>query len=256
MTLENILANKDFAIAQKKAEIVKRDLRIELRDFANKAYNSAIKEVEVLIYDVEIKKQRNEFMFNQYKNGYVLNHSVGMRYVKIYFCYNTEDAEYSQDKENWNKYYPSLLNPEEADKNGYFWAIVEAKNIEGSAVVKGSNGLTPVLNMEIIDEDTIRVKCAVSPSNFMDSHSDVHIAGLWKKRLNENNYDLFLQEHEMDLKNIIADSINNNLKVYTEMISVKELVSKFGNKNKEFEPSQNTQKEDVPPVTSKNYLYY
>ena len=256
MTLENILANKEFAIAQKKAEIVKRDLRIELSDFANKAYNSAIKEVEVLIYDVEIKKQRNEFMFNQYKNGYVLNHSVGMRYVKIYFCYNTEDAEYSQDKENWNKYYPSLLNPEEADKNGYFWAIVEAKNIEGSAVVKGSNGLTPVLNMEIIDEDTIRVKCAVSPSNFMDSHSDVHIAGFWKKRLNENNYDLFLQEHEMDLKNIIADSINNNLKVYTEMISVKELVSKFGNKNKEFEPLPNTQKEDVPPVSSKNYLYY
>jgi hypothetical protein len=256
MTLENILANKDFAIAQKKAEIVKRDLRIELSDFANKAYNSAIKEVEVLIYDVEIKKQRNEFMFNQYKNGYVLNHSVGMRYVKIYFCYNSEDAEYSQDKENWNKYYPSLLNPEEADKNGYFWAIVEAKNIEGSAVVKGSNGLTPVLNMEIIDEDTIRVKCAVSPSNFMDSHSDVHVPGLWKKRLNENNYDLFLQEHEMDLKNIIADSINNNLKVYTEMISVKELVSKFGNKNKEFEPLPNTQKEDVPPVTSKNYLYY
>jgi hypothetical protein len=256
MTLENILANKEFAIAQKKAEIVKRDLRIELSDFANKAYNSAIKEVEVLIYDVEIKRQRNEFMFNQYKNGYVLNHSVGMRYVKIYFCYNTEDAEYSQDKENWNKYYPILLNPEEADKNGYFWAIVEAKNIEGSAVVKGSNGLTPVLYMEIIDDDTIRVKCAVSPSNFMDSHSDAHIPGLWKKRLNENNYDLFLQEHEMDLKNIIADSINNNLKVYTEMISVKELVSKFGNKNKEFEPLPNTQKEDVPPVTSKNYLYY
>jgi len=90
-------------------------------------------------------------MFNQYKNGFVLNHSVGMRYVKLFFCYNNDAPEYSADKENWDKYYPLIMNKDDADKTSYFWAVTEAKNIEGSAVVKGSNFLTPVLSIEVIN---------------------------------------------------------------------------------------------------------
>ena len=34
-----------------------------------------------------------------------------------------------------------------ADNYGYFWAVTEAKVVEGSAVVKGSNAITPVISI-------------------------------------------------------------------------------------------------------------
>jgi hypothetical protein len=103
---------------------------------------------EALIFEVKVKKSVNEFMFNLYKNGRVLNHSVGMRYVKIFLCINSNEAMYSSEKANWDKYYPEVANKEIADEKGYFWAVPEAKIVEGSAVVKGSNEYTPTLEIE------------------------------------------------------------------------------------------------------------
>lgn len=225
MTLEEILADKELAMHKKKSEIQKSDFSNVMLDCIQKAENTGIDKLEVLVYEAVIKKDRNEYMFNQYKSGYVLNHSVGMRYYKILFCYDSKETAYTQQKENFDKYSKEVLNKD--DLGEYFWAVLEAKNIEGSAVVKGSNFLTPVLSMEVIDENTIKVKCAISPSNVLDSHKDVHIPGLWKKSLNESKYDLLLQEHEMDFDKVITDSISGDLKVYTQMISVKELKSKF-----------------------------
>ena len=257
MTLEEILADKNLAIHKKKSEIHKSDFSNVLFDTANKALSDGNNSIEVLVYECTISKNRNPFMFEQYKNGYVLNHSVGMRYIKILFCYNSTDPTYSQDKENWDKYYPTVVNQEEADKHGYFWAVLEAKNVEGSAVVKGSNFLTPVLSMEQIDENTIKVKLAVSPSNIIDSHRDCHIQGLWKKTLNENMYDLLLQEHDMDFDKVIADSINDELKVYTEMIPIKELLSKFkkANKSEAGKSHFETNKNEPTEVTQKGNIH-
>jgi hypothetical protein len=243
MNLQEILANKELAILKKKSEIQKSDYSKILYDSVSKAYNNNIDKLEVLIYEAIVKKDRNEFMFNQYLKGYVLNHSVGMRYLKLFFCYNNDSPEFSQDKENFDKYYSQILNKD--DVQDYFWAIVEAKHIEASAVVKGSNFLTPVLELTIIDENTIKVKCAISPSNVLDSHKDVHIPSLYKKALNENVYNIMLQEHEMELEKVIVDSITGELKVYTQMISVKELMSKFTKKN--IEAAQSTSKIE-PPV--------
>jgi len=245
MTLEEILADKELAMHKKKSEIQKSDLSTVLIDSVQKAVANGIDKLEVLIYEAVIKKDRNEFMFNQYKSGYVLNHSVGMRYVKLLWCYDNSDSEYSQNKENYDKYSKDILN--QNDLGEYFWAVLEAKNIEGSAVVKGSNFLTPVLSIEEIDENTIKVKCAISPSNILDSHKDVHIPGLWKKSISETKYDLLLQEHEMDFDKVITDSVSGSLKVYTQMVSVKDLMIKLQNKeagsstSNKNEPSVNTQ---------------
>jgi hypothetical protein len=228
MTLKEILADKELALHKKKAELQKSDFSGVLLETVQKAANNGIDRLEVLVYEAIVKRDRNEEMFKQYINGWVLNHSVGMRYMKLLFCYNSDEAEYSQNKENYDKYLPEIFNKEDVEE--YFWAITEAKNIEGSAVVRGSNILTPVLSMEIIDENTIKVKCAISPSNVIDSHKDVHIPGLWKKSLSETKYDLLLQEHEMEFNMVIADSITGDLKTYTEMISVKELLSTFQSK--------------------------
>lgn len=98
---------------------------------------------EALVFDSTIKASRNPYMFNQYKNGYVKNHSVGMRYVKIFMAINDED--FPEEKATWDKYYNEIINKEEADSHGYFWAVTEAKVIEGSAVPIGSNPITPTL---------------------------------------------------------------------------------------------------------------
>lgn len=249
MNIEEILANKEFLIAKKKAEIQKSDYSVVLFDTAQKAFDSGIKQVEVLVYETTIDEKRNPLMYNQYKNGYVLNHSVGMRYVKVLFCHKNDIPEFTAENEAWEKYYPMVLNKEEADKKGYFWAVTEAKNIEGSAVVKGSNFLTPVLSMIENANGTISVKLAISPASIIDSHGDCHIAGLWKKSTNENNYNLLLQEHDMNFDKVISDSINNDFKVYTENIDIKFLLSKFTKKN--IEPLKNTQKTE-PSTDTQN----
>ena len=87
-------------------------------------------------------------MFKQYSNGWVKNHSVGMRYVKIDLAINSESEWDKDEKELWDKYYPIVVNKEIADERGYFWVVSEAKVIEGSAVVMGSNSATPTLSVE------------------------------------------------------------------------------------------------------------
>ncbi len=110
-------------------------------------------ETEALLFDCIIEKDTNEFMFEQYKKGYVKNHSVGMRYVKMVTCINDDD--YPVQKENWDKYFPMVANQDDAMVEGIFWAILEAKIIEGSAVLFGSNTQTPTLEMiEITDDST------------------------------------------------------------------------------------------------------
>lgn len=119
------------------------------------AYNGS---TEALIFDTQIKQEVNPFMFDLYKKGRVYNHSVGMRYIKLFLCINSDTAEMSSEKENWDKYYKYVSNKEIADEKGFFWAVTEAKVIEGSAVIKGSNECTPVMEIEIEKEE-------VEPSN-------------------------------------------------------------------------------------------
>lgn len=104
-------------------------------------------QTEALIFNANIDK-RNEFMFDQYAKGYVKNHSVGMRYVKIELAINSESKWDVEEKEIWDKYIDEIANKELAEDKGYFWAVSEAKIIEGSAVPIGSNTITPTLSTE------------------------------------------------------------------------------------------------------------
>jgi len=109
---------------------------------------------EALIFESTIDRLRNGFMLKQYANGWVKNHSVGMRYVQLELAINTE-AEYDREyKALWDEYYPMIANKEVADERGFFWVVKEAKIIEGSAVVMGSNSATPTLENKEAVEDT------------------------------------------------------------------------------------------------------
>lgn len=137
-------------------------LKSHLRDFEYVITDSAIPYVknmnwtdlglnsegktQALIFKAEISRDRNEFMYEQYLKGYVKQHSVGMKYINIFFCVNSDDRYFIEEKKNWDKYYNEIVNKEIADKEMCFWAVTEAKLIEGSAVLFGSNPITPTLS--------------------------------------------------------------------------------------------------------------
>lgn len=101
---------------------------------------------QALVYDSVIDKADSPFMFEKYRRGQVKNHSVGMRYVKMEMAIN--DDRYEKEFAVWEKYYPIIVNKADVDLTGYFWAVTEAKNIEGSAVVRGSNFVTPTFSVQ------------------------------------------------------------------------------------------------------------
>lgn len=100
-------------------------------------------ETQALIFDSVIHKSTNPLMFEKYVKGKVKNHSVGMQYVRLQLALNTPEPEFKEEKEVWDKYINEIVNKEDAEELGFFWAVTEAKVIEGSAVLRGSNFATP-----------------------------------------------------------------------------------------------------------------
>lgn len=107
-------------------------------------------QTQALVYDSIIERKTTwplgTDMFEMYRTGKVKNHSVGMRYVKIELAVN--DDRYEKEFGVWEKYFDLIVNKDEVLEVGYFWAVTEAKNVEGSAVVKGSNWATPTQSIQ------------------------------------------------------------------------------------------------------------
>lgn len=113
-------------------------------------------ETEALVFYATIHKDRNPFMFEQYAKGYVKEHSAGLRYVQLELAINSEAEWDKEEKAVWDKHYPNIANKEEADEYGYFWAVIEQKIIEGSAVVRGSNFATPTISVEPVSDTSTK----------------------------------------------------------------------------------------------------
>lgn len=112
---------------------------------------------QALKFESIVDPNRNIFMYNQYANGWVKNHSIGMSYIngKLVFCANSEIQGMEEDKANYDKYYPLIANKEDVDQYGYFWAVLEIKLYEHSAVPYGSNKITPTDSVEIEAEKSL-----------------------------------------------------------------------------------------------------
>lgn len=148
---------------------------VEEIEWSKLGFNKLEGKTQALIFEAVLDKKsawfdkpENKTLFNLYKSGKVRNHSVGMRYIKDYFCINSDS--YPDEKDNWDKYYPFVANKEDVDSRNYFWAVTEAKIIEGSAVVRGSNWATPTQSVEEvknIDEeaDDVTSKSTNEPSD-------------------------------------------------------------------------------------------
>lgn len=146
--------NKSFLLLQEHVmnfkNVISDEVKayIEEMQFSELGFKQFKMNTQALIFDSTISKDRNEFMFDQYGKGFVKNHSVGMRYVKLFLAVNSDSSEYKEEFEVWNKYSSEVANIKDAESQGYFWAVTEAKIIEGSAVVKGSNVATPTMSVE------------------------------------------------------------------------------------------------------------
>jgi phage head maturation protease len=109
-----------------------------------------------VMMDTNILKDFNSMVFRQYKDGDIDQHSVGMYYVKIDLAVN--DPEEEEEYKVWTENINQIGNKEKAEEAGYFWAVKEAKLIEISAVLEGSNELTPTIEAKDIqpsnDTDT------------------------------------------------------------------------------------------------------
>jgi len=133
--------------------IISNKVKASVKEFTFKQLGADLEgKTEALVFDAEISKSTNEKMFQRYAEGVVKNHSVGMRYVKIDLAMNSDSKYDVEEKEIWDKYIGEVANRQQAEDNGYFWAVSEAKIIEGSAVLIGSNTITPTLNVESKNE--------------------------------------------------------------------------------------------------------
>lgn len=104
-------------------------------------------DTEVLLMETQIEKALNAIVYNEYLSDQVDQHSVSMQYVKIELAVN--DENYVNEYKTWQDVLPLIGNKAQAEEQGYFWAVREAKLIEVSAVLLGSNELTPTLGNKI-----------------------------------------------------------------------------------------------------------
>lgn len=101
---------------------------------------------QALVFETLIQKAYDLSTYNKYRSGMIDQHSIGLNYVSLDIAFKDEEDEKEMDF--WNKYYPLIINPQMADERGYFYVVPEIKLIENSAVLFGSNQLTPTLEVE------------------------------------------------------------------------------------------------------------
>lgn len=100
---------------------------------------------QCIIFETSVQKSYNEKVFNLYKSGRVVQHSIGLQYVNLEIAINDPDSE--KEYELWLKHYNEIINKEAADEAGFFFVVREIKLLENSAVLFGANSLTPTLQV-------------------------------------------------------------------------------------------------------------
>ena len=113
-------------------------------DLAQFNIESDLTQGQALIGSSVVKEKYDEKCFYLYSDDEVKQHSIGLRYIQLELCINSEEDEYRTEKENWEKFYKYVINKAKVDGRGFFWAVPEIKLLEYSAVLYGANELTTV----------------------------------------------------------------------------------------------------------------
>jgi hypothetical protein len=109
-----------------------------------------------LIYKVAKNRIVNKDAKEWLNDGYSLEASVRMQYVKIELAVNTNDTDSVKEKETFDKYIDVIANKNEFKDLDYFWVVKEAKNVqESSLVMFGSNSATGTIQENKTEADVI-----------------------------------------------------------------------------------------------------
>jgi hypothetical protein len=109
-----------------------------------------------LIYKVAKNRIVNKEAKEWLNDGYSLEASVRMQYVKIELAVNTNDSDSVKEKETFDKYIDVIANKNEFKDLDYFWVVKEAKNVqESSLVMFGSNSATGTIQENKTEADVI-----------------------------------------------------------------------------------------------------
>jgi len=137
------LKNHEHKIDSNIGDVVDIYLKeLTLKELGLKQSGSA----EAIIMESDVRKDYDPKAFLQYKEGRIKQHSIGLQYVKLLLAIN--DEEYDEEFDIYNKYIGQIINRKEAEEQGYFWVVPEFKLLENSAVLFGSNFLTPTLEVK------------------------------------------------------------------------------------------------------------
>lgn len=88
----------------------------------------------------------------EYQEGVIDNHSIGFRYMQNGLELITADDE------GWSKWLSQLINPKDAEADGYMFIVSDIKEYEWSPVAFGANSLTPYLGVKSDNKDGMALK--------------------------------------------------------------------------------------------------
>jgi hypothetical protein len=131
-----------------------------------------------LIYKVAKNRIVNKEAKEWLNDGYSLEASVRMQYVKIELAVNTNDTDSVKEKETFDKYIDVIANKNEFKDLDYFWVVKEAKNVqESSLVMFGSNSATGTIQENKTEADVITSE-KTEPSDDTQTSKNNYYLGL------------------------------------------------------------------------------
>lgn len=146
------------------------EAKTKWRDLGVDKDGSTICVVPNFVIDEDYNKQA----FDAYCNNLVYNHSVGMIYINIELAYKTDSKDYQKENKLFEEIYPLLGNPEQADKDGYFWVVREARLKEYSSLLwDGSNSITPTNSVTVDSPDGTQSNISGSSSDTRKSEIQI-----------------------------------------------------------------------------------
>lgn len=162
-------------------------LMAQVKDHIYKADNLYAKNLGAHILEIPIKalgydmegttevigfkiKPYSELDLQKYADGTYNQHSMGLSYVNISLAINDNSEE--QEYKAWQQYYSQVINKEDVDREGYFWAVHEQKGYECSLVVFASNTFTPAFTNKslLIEPSADTQKQKPIESNFLNTY--------------------------------------------------------------------------------------
>ncbi|HWZ03028.1 MAG TPA: hypothetical protein VNX40_05405 [Mucilaginibacter sp.] len=100
---------------------------------------SDVVKAQALLMRSVVPKEYDSKTYLLYRDNQIKQHSIGLRYIQIVLCMNSDLEEDVTYKKNWDKYYPCVINKDLVDQYRYFFAVIESQILENSCVLFGAN---------------------------------------------------------------------------------------------------------------------